>query len=640
MTNYHYEDEILGKVYDTQLMKRLLGYARPYYRLIIISLVIVLLSIAVFLCEPLLIALAIDKGIRPKDTSVLTLIALAYLGVTLLNWLLGFLSTYTLSYLGNKIMYDLRMQIFSHLQKLSLRYFDKNPVGRMVTRVTNDIQSLSELFSVGLVTVFSDIFRIIGLIIVMFYLNYRLTFISLSVAILLIPIAFFFQKVLRNVYRDIRKKLARINAYIAENISGIRVTHLFNREIKNIEEFENINNEHFKASYDAVRYYSLFVPSATILRAIAIGLAIYFGGNEVVKNNIEIGIWVAFLSYMVFFFEPIQDLADKYTLFQSSMASAERVFKILDTAPEITDPPQPVRILSAIPIPSGQAGQHKISGKIEFENVWFSYESEQSGLSADLPAKVLAQAGALPDRQAGSAQTGGSRDVLKGVSFTLQPGESVALVGITGAGKSTIINLLCRFYDVTRGRILIDGVDIRLMNQQDLRRLIGVVHQDVFLFSGNIMNNIKLGQKDISEEHIREVCRYVNAQGFIERLPGEYYAPVQERGVTLSAGQRQLLSFARVLVFDPSILVLDEATSAVDIETERAIQDAIGKIIKQRTSLIIAHRLSTIQNVDRIMVVHKGEIRETGTHDELIAKQGLYYKLYQIQLQPILPRTA
>ncbi len=586
---YRAEDDILGKAYDHQLMKRMLGYVRPYWWAILVGVFLVFLSTGVFLAGPRLIGMAIDLGIKPKDSKALGRIALIYLVVVIMSrWVFVFISAYVLAYLGQKTMYDLRMQLFSHLQKMSLRFFDKNPVGRLVTRVSNDINVLSELVSVGLVTVFGDIFLLGGLILVMLRLNVRVSLNVFATAIVLVPITFYFQTKIRGAWREIRKKLARINAYINENVLGIRVTKLFNREDQNFDKFKDINQEHFQAAYDSVYYHALFVPIVTVLGAVAVGLVLYYGGGDVIQKQIELGALVAFISYTMHFFEPVRDLADKYHIFQAAMASAERVFGLLDTPEEIKNQATPVKLKD-------------IKGALEFDNVSFAYDDKNY--------------------------------VLKNISFKVAPGEHIALVGITGGGKSTIISLLSRFYEVKQGRILLDGVDIRELAKQDLRRSLGIVLQDVFLFSGNIMQNIRLGKKDIPLNRIEEVSRYVNAHTFIDHLPNGYFSRVEERGVTLSAGQRQLLSFARALVFDPKILILDEATSSVDLETERYIQDAIKKLIQGRTAVIIAHRLSTIQNVNRIFVIHQGEIKERGSHQELLKKKGLYYKLYQMQYQ-------
>lgn len=605
--SYHTEDEILGKVYDHQMMKRLIKYAYPYRVSIILSFVLVLIETACFVASPRLMGLIIDKGVRPKDLNTLLIFCGIYLGIILLGWLLGIITIYVLTYLGQKIMYDMRADIFSHLQKMSLSFFDKNPVGRLVTRVTNDVNTLSEIFSAGFVRVFSDIIMIIGIAVVMCCLNTRLAIIALSVSLLLIPVTLFFRLKVRTAYREVRKRLARINAYIAESIAGIRITQLFNREEKNRDNFKSINYDYFKSANDITVYFAFFWPSLQTISAIAIGVVLYYGGGAVVQGVIELGVLVAFLNYIMTFFGPLEALANKYTMFQSAMASAERIFKILDTPAEITDPPQPVSL-------------GDIKGEIKFENVWFAYPSDRES-----------------EGRTGEDAPDDSKYVLKNISFTIKPGESVAVVGMTGGGKSTIINLLARFYDVKKGRILIDGIDIKNVRQTELRKQMGVVLQDVFLFSGNILDNIRLGEESITLEKVEEVTRFVNAHTFIEKLPGKYYAPVMERGMTLSSGQRQLLSFARALVFNPRILILDEATSSVDVETECYIQEAISRLIHGKTSIIVAHRLSTIKNVNRIFVIHKGEIKEAGTHEELLAHKGLYYKLYQLQLANDLP---
>jgi ATP-binding cassette subfamily B protein len=619
--SYHLDDEILGKVYDHTLMKRLFGYVRPYYAVFALALFLVLLSTVCFLIGPALTGSIIDIGIKQKNVPALYSLCALYLSITVLSWLISFISTNVLAYLGQKIMFDLKSRLFAHLQNMSLRFFDKNPVGRLVTRVTNDIGTLSDLFSVGLVTVFNDVVMVAGLVVVMFWMDAYLTLVALSIALLLIPITIFFKAKIRNAYRDIRLKLAQINAYLAENIAGIRVTKLFNRENKNLELFNDINDGHFKACRRSIIYDGSFVSSVTILRAVSIGLVIYYGGSAVSDDTIKLGVWVAFLTYTMHFFNPIQDLADKYTLFQAAMASAERVFKILDTPAEIVDPEKPV------PLPA-------IRGEIAFENVWFAYPSD-----SDTPPDARLNELQFGQVTPGDAQEGFTvKDktplyVLKNIAFSVKAGESIAIVGITGSGKSTIINLLSRFYDVDKGRILIDGIDIRNLRQSELRKQMGIVLQDVFIFSGTVLDNICLGEKTISLEKCREIANYVHADTFIEQLPNQYNGSVAERGVTFSTGQRQLLSFTRALAFAPRILILDEATSSIDVETESYIQDAIKKVIKGRTSIIIAHRLSTIKNVDRILVIHHGELKEIGTHQELLDKQGIYYKLYKLQFK-------
>ncbi|MCK4908860.1 MAG: ABC transporter ATP-binding protein, partial [Planctomycetes bacterium] len=540
---------------------------------------------------PRLIGLGIDEVDAEKVLSalrshILLTLAAIYLGIEILKSIFTYLTEYLLAYLAQKIMFDLRMKVFSHLQNMSLSFFDKNPVGRLVTRTINDIHTMSDFFAMGLVTIFRDFFFIIVLISYMFWLNAQLALLALSVMPLLAILTFFIKSKMRRTFGEERRKIAAINGYLQENISGMRIVQLFNREPKHFKKFTDLNDDHFDSSYLGVIYHALFVPSIRIFSGIALCLIIYYGGGQVVQNLIEVGLLYTFYEYTRRFFEPIRDLADKYTLFLRAMASAERIFTILDTKEAIKDPATPRTLTN-------------MQGEVEFRNVTFSYDNQ--------------------------------RDVTKNMSFKIKPGESVAFVGITGAGKSTLINLLCRFYDVNEGRITIDGIDIRTVNQADLRKNLGIVLQDVFLFSGNIINNIRLRDDNITLEQVEEVATYVNAHTFIEKLPGQYYAPVEERGSTLSTGQRQLLSFARALAFDPKILILDEATASVDVQTEHYIQEAIRKLIKDRTSIIIAHRLSTIQNVDRIIVLHKGEIRENGTHQELLAKRGIYYKLFQVQ---------
>lgn len=588
--DYHSDDQVLGKVYDIRLMKRLFKYAWSYYRYIGLALLLALSQNVFVLAGPMVVGLgAIDQVIMAGNHSRLVTIALVYLGILVLRSGLGVLTGYTLSYLAERVAYDLRSDVFAHLQKMSLNFFDKNPVGRLVTRVTNDIAALNE-FVHSLVMVFHDVIRIILLLGVLFYLDVRLTLIGLAVIPVFAVITWYFKNKMRQIHREVRRRLARINAYVQESISGIRITQIFQRQKKNFQRFESINNDHFQSLNKAITYHAWLKPTVTTLDAISICLIIYFGGQGVLAGAVSVGVLYVFFNLVRRFYEPIRDLSERYVTFQMAMASAERVFDLLDTEPEVKD------VVKPEPLP-------EIKGRIEFQHVWFSYPSN------------------------------GNDYVLKDVSFSIQPGESVAIVGMTGGGKSTIINLLSRFYDIARGRILVDGVDISQVRQGELRRMLGIIQQDVFLFSGNMIDNIKLSEPEISPRRVKAAARYVNAHTFIETLPEGYFAPVEERGVTLSAGQRQLISFARALVFNPKILILDEATSSIDVETERIIQSAIRKLIRNRTSIIIAHRLSTIQNVNRIMVVHHGEIIESGTHTELLAERGLYYKLCQIQYQ-------
>jgi ATP-binding cassette subfamily B protein len=613
VADFQHEDEILGKAYDGRLMRRLLRYAFPYKWRLILALFLSLLLTAIFLAGPLLIATAIDNGISRSDAPFLAMIMLMYLDSLVLQLALNYVNSYLLISLGQKIMLDLRMEVFIHLQRMSLNFFDHNPVGRLVTRVTSDIVALSDLLSMGIVAVINDIFLICGLTIAMLWINQRLALIPISSIPLAVIVLFIFKPRLRNSYRLIRQRLARLNAYIQESVAGIRVTQVFNQEERMMNKFKAFNQEHYDANYKAIVYFSVFMPIIAALSGISIGLLFYYGVGEVIRGTIELGLLIAFLDYARHFFSPIQDLTDKYTIFQGAMASAERIFRILDTPEEIKDPVAPKQLAIC-------------KGEITFDNVWFSYPSAVSD-KGDLQPRIPGSNSLTRKLPAYNNEV----DVLKGISFTIKPGESVALVGVSGGGKTTIISLLSRFYDLKKGRILIDGVDIKHIRQSDLRRQLGIVLQDVFLFSGNILENIRLNDAAISPEKVREVTHYVNADIFIEKLPDKYLTRVEERGTTLSTGQRQLLSFARAMAFDPKILILDEATSAVDVETEYYIQEAIKKLIKSMTSIIIAHRLSTIQNVDRIMVIHKGEIRESGNHKELMSQRGIYYKLYRMQ---------
>ncbi|MEW6025826.1 MAG: ABC transporter ATP-binding protein [Planctomycetota bacterium] len=516
---------------------------------------------------------------------ILALIILANLVLCLL---LSIWQSYSMSKLGQRIIFDIRMKTFGHLQKMSLGFYDKQPVGRLVTRATNDVNAIGDFLSTAMVTVVNDIFMIAVLVVAMFWLDYKLAIIVLSAVIPLLIITMIFKPKLRITYRAVRKKIAQLNAYLAESLSGIKVIQAFNQEPKTYNKFSAINYEHFALSRRALIYQATFIPSVSILRGTVIALILYFGLRLSLNDVIEIGVVYTFLDYSMNFFGPIQDLADKYLMFQGAMASAERIFGILDTPVDIQDPAAPRKLI-----------EDPIGHEIEFDNVTFSYE---------------------PDKP-----------VLNNISFKIKRNESVAFVGVTGSGKSTIINLLCRFYDVDSGRILIDGINIRDMSQQDLRRRLGIVLQDVFLFAGTITDNIALWDKSIPPQKVKDVCEDIFASTFIEKLPNKYESRIGERGMTISGGQRQLLAFARTMAFDPSILILDEATSSVDVETEYYIQEAIKKMVKKMTSIIIAHRLSTIQNVDRIYVIHKGEIKEVGNHQQLMEKKGIYHTLCKIQ---------
>lgn len=593
---FFHDDEILGKAYDGRLVRRLWQFIRPYRRLFYLALALSIFSVANDLLAPLITQRAIDRYIAPSGPTALTLaerangifvMALAYFGVLGLGFLFRYLQNYQISVLGQRVMYDLRSHMFEHFQQLSLSYFDHNPVGRLMTRITNDVDALNSLFTSGVVPLFADLFTLLGIMVILLIEDWKLALIVFAV---LPPLAFVtskFQQVMRQNFRAIRVRLARINANIAENIAGTQVVQLFNREQRNFEIFDELNVDYRAMSLRSLLYFSLFYPVVNLFSAIGTALIIWIGGGQVVSHALELGALVAFIQYVDRFFLPVRDLADKYTVLQSAMASSERIFRVLDEPVIVADPPKPISLTS-------------VRGEVEFRDVWFSYNQEDW--------------------------------VLKGVSFKIKAGESVAIVGATGAGKTSLISLISRFYDVQRGEILVDGHDVRTLAQSDLRRHVGAVLQDPFIFSGTIATNIRLHNHDITDEQIQQAAAFVNAAPFIEQLPRQYAEEVRERGAGLSSGQKQLIAFARAIAFNPEILlVLDEATSSVDTETEALIQDALKKLQRGRTSIIIAHRLSTIRDVDRIIVLHKGRIVEEGTHTALLARNGFYARLYELQ---------
>jgi len=596
----HHEEEQLGRIYDARVARRLFQYLRPYKSIVITALFLTIGLSLVRQIGPLLTKLAIDWYVAPGVTGKLTLdaatkgvfyLALAYLGSLLITLSVGYFQTLFLNTIGQRVMYDLRQQIFARLQDIELAFYDRNPVGRLITRLTTDVDSLNELFTSGVVEVLGDLILIAGALGMMFYFNWRLALVSLLVVPLLIAATAWFRRGAREGFREVRTKIARLNAFTQEHLSGAQVVQLFNRERRALESFTTINDAHRRANIDTIFYYAVFYPLVSLISSIGIAAIVWYGGGQIIRGTMTIGTLVAFLQYTQRLWMPIQDISDKYNLFQAAVVASERIFKLLDTPVLISTPAAP-----EVPL-SGPRAQ----GRIEFKNVWFAYQNEEW--------------------------------VLQDVSFTVEPGQSVALVGHTGSGKTTITSLLMRFYDIQRGAILLDGVDIRHWDLEQLRRNFAVVLQDVFLFSGDIAGNISLGNSNVPPERIEWAAREVHAASFIEALPEGYLSRVRERGAGFSVGQKQLISFARALAFDPRILVLDEATSSIDTETEQLIQMAIDRVMNDRTSIIIAHRLSTIQRVDQIIVLHRGQIREQGSHQELLGLRGFYHKLYQLQFR-------
>ncbi|HUF12541.1 MAG TPA: ABC transporter ATP-binding protein [Longimicrobiales bacterium] len=607
-----HEEEILGKAYDGRLMRRLLRYLRPYRARVALAILLLLTAAAVELVGPWLTKIAIDEAIPAGDRSLLLLLTLGFVAALQLAFVLEFAQTLLTTWLGQRIMFDLRREIFGHLQRLRLPFLDRNPVGRLMTRVTNDVEVLNELFSSGIVTVFGDIFTLVGILVVMLLLDWRLALVSYAVLPLVMLVAFVFRARIRDAYRDIRTRLARINAFLQERITGMSVVKLFGRERETGERFRRIDAEYLDAHLRSITYYALFFPVIEVLTAVALALIIAYGGSQVLDGTITVGVVAAFLQYARRFFRPIQDLSEKYNMLQGAMASSERIFRLLDEpvadpgsripdAGQAAPPAEPRGFISGI----RNRGSGILSrGELEFRNVWFAYI----------------------DREDGEPEW-----VLRDVSFRIPAGERVAVVGHTGAGKTTLASLLMRFYEPQRGEILFDGVPIRDIPVRELRDRIGLVLQDVFLFSRDVAYNIRFGRDDISEAAMRAAAESVGAADFIAKLPQQYATPLGERGVTLSVGQRQLLSFARALAFDPLVLILDEATSSVDSSLEERIERAVETLLRGRTALVIAHRLSTVQTADRILVLHHGELREQGTHTELLATDGLYSRLHELQ---------
>jgi ATP-binding cassette, subfamily B, multidrug efflux pump len=587
------DDEILGKAYDGRLMRRLLTYLRPYWRSVCIAFVAIIVGAGAALAQPYLMKVAIDRYIAPLQLEGLNQLALLYVAVLVVAFASEYVQTWTMLLTGQRIMFDMRMAIYGHLQRLDLRYYDRNPVGRLMTRVTSDVDVMNDLFTSGVVTIFGDIFTLLGIMGVMLWMNWRLAIVAFAVLPIIALITNWFRRNVRDSYRVVRGWIARINAFLQENITGMTTVQLFRREALNFARFDDIDRKHRDANIESIFYYAVFYPAIEAVSALASALIIWYGGASVMSGTLTLGALAAFLQYSQRFFRPISDMSEKFNVLQSAMASSERIFKLLDEPVEIASPQKPV-----VPSVDGRGGH------IVFDNVSFAYNHPE---------------GAQPEW------------VLKDVSFEVKPGERIGIVGATGSGKTTLINLLLRFYDVQRGSVTIDGVDVRKRALDDLRQMFSLVLQDVHLFSGTIADNIRLGNSSITDAQVRAAAQAVHADVFIDRLAAGYDAPVAERGSTLSVGQKQLLSFARALAFNPRVLILDEATSSVDTETELLIRDALNTLMAGRTTIAIAHRLSTIQDMDKILVLHKGVLRESGTHQELLAARGIYYKLFELQ---------
>src|SRR6201996_3916204 len=631
------DDEVAGKAYDGRLMRRLLTYLKPYKLQTGLSALTIFFKASTDVMGPYLVKVAVDtymtdtppaklswlaRHLSSRPMTGITQIGCLYLGALLLTYVLEFAQTYMMQWTGQKIMFDLRSQIFRHLQRMQPSFFDHNPVGKLVTRVTSDVDALNEMFTSGVLAIFEDIFVLVFIVVIMLRMSWPLALMTLAVIPLIILATNIFRKYVRISYRSQRAATAKINSFTQEYVSGMSVVQLFNREQRAFDDFSAVNTENKQAWTDAIFAYALYYPIVEFLSSIAIALVLWRGGLAVVHNlpgfatsalasgifgTVTLGILIAFIQYAQRFFRPIQDLSDKYNILQAAMAASERVFKLLDTEPAIVSPAHPV------------AGDG--SGRVEFRNVWFTYQK-------------------LDEAQLNRVATATDEDlrtyadiewILRGVSFVIEPDETAAIVGHTGAGKTTITSLMMRFYDIQRGRILVDGVDVREQDLKKLRQRFGVVLQDPFLFTGTISDNIRLGSKWITDERVQRACDEVNVGDFIRTLPLQFAEPVRERGATLSTGQKQLISFARALAHDPGILILDEATSSVDTDTELRVRLALSRMITGRTSILIAHRLSTIQRADTILVMHKGQLRERGTHQQLLTERGLYWKLYQLQ---------
>ncbi len=585
-----------SKGIDGRLLRRIITYLRPYRNWVLIAFIGVMVAAFLGPLRPKLVQIAIDEYIVPGDGAGLNRMVMLLVGLLALESALSFFNAYLTQWIGQQAIFDLRTRVYRHIQKQPLAFFDRTPIGKLITRTTSDVESLSQVLSAGIVTIMGDLFRLIFIAYFMFTLSWILAVVTLAVMPLMLYASFWFKKKVREQYRETRKQVARLNSFLQEHITGMKIVQVFSRETEQLRRFERINDDHRQAHIKTIFYFALFWPTIDIVASTALGLVIWFGGLNAMSGTLSLGILIAFIQYARQFFEPIRNLSDQFNTLQSAMAGAERIFDLLDHDRALPQPDEPLEL-------------SPFRGGIEFRNVWFSYDPEV-------------------DSERDAADW-----ILKDVSFRVEPGQSLAIVGATGAGKTTVISLLLRFYDVQKGTILVDGIDIRSLAIADLRRHIGLVLQDVFLFSGSVARNITLNSPDISVDRMEAAARAIGAEAFISRLPEGYEHEVRERGMSLSHGQRQLLSFARALAFDPGILVLDEATSSVDTETEVVIQDALKTLMKGRTSIAIAHRLSTIQHAHQILVMHRGTVRERGSHQELLNQEGLYRRLYELQYQ-------
>lgn len=586
-TNNNQEEAAIEKTYDWTITKRLLGYLKPYWMLAAVAFALTLLTNVLANMQPWFTMRAVDDFITPKQTDGIWFFAFAFFCLFLFRFIFSYVQEILLNIVGQRVMFDLRTQIYTKLQHQEVAYYDKNPVGRIITRITSDVDALNELFTSGVIDVLGDLVSIFTIVVMMFLLDWKLALISLITVPLLFAATNWFRKRARAGFDKVRTRTAKLNAFLQEHISGAQTVQLFNAEAKAQKNFHDINDDYRDANIETIYYYAIFYPMVDFIGVIGIALVIWFSGYQFLSGTtLTIGTVIAFVQYSNALFQPIRDLSDKFNVLQAAIVASHRIFLLLDLPIEIKTPEKPKKT-------------GKVVGNIEFQNVWFAYKKDNW--------------------------------VLKDVSFSISAGESIALVGHTGSGKTTVTNLLMRFYDVQRGRILLDGVDVRDWDLESLRKNFAVVLQDVFLFSGSLANNIRLGNAEISDEKILWASREVHADEFVQKIPDAYASLVKERGAGLSVGQKQLISFARALAFEPSILILDEATSSIDTETEQLIQQAVDRVMQARTSLVVAHRLSTIQKCDRIFVFHHGELREAGTHNELLATRGLYWRLYQLQ---------